>query len=335
MRFANPHYAFLFLAFIPLIALYIFREQRSQGAIRYSDTSLLKDIKKPITLYVRHGLLLLRLGGLALLIVALMRPQKGRSFSEITTEGVDIMMVLDVSGSMEALDFKPNNRLAVAKEKIKEFINLREQDRVGLVVFAGRSYTKCPLTLDYPLLEKFVDDIDFSSITTQGTAIGTAIATAANRLRESPSKTKIMILLTDGSNNSGEIAPVVAAQASAQLGIKIYTIGIGKKGMVDMPVYYQDPYSGKVTKKFQKMQSDLDEGTLEKVANITGGTFFRAQNSEELSRIYEMIDRLEKTELKTRQYTTWNEKFYGFLLWGALLILIDFILRHTRFRRIP
>ncbi len=336
MKFATPYAFWLLLFLIPMLVFYIIREKKGKGAVRFSDTSSLKGLPVPLTVRLRHLLPLFRFVGISLLVVALARPQKGTTFEEITSEGIDIMMVMDVSTSMKALDFKPKNRLAVAKERIKEFVDMRKQDRIGLVLFAGRSYTKCPLTLDYELLNSFVDSVDFGQIPDENaTAIGTAIATGANRLKESPTKSKIMIFLTDGSNNSGDISPEIAAKAAGTIGIKIYTIGIGRKGMVPVPVTQVNPYTGKKTQIVQNVESDLDETTLDRIASLTGGEFFRAQNSEELKHIYEVIDGLEKSEIKSKQYTRWNELFFPWLIVGFAFLLLEFVLRQTRFRRIP
>lgn len=334
MRFYSPQAFYLLILIVPIIAYYIYKEKTSKTAVRYSDISTLKSIKPSFAVFARHILIALRIAGFSLLIVALARPQIGTSFEEITTEGVDIMVVLDVSGSMEALDFKPDNRLEIAKKCLLEFINKRNHDRIGLVIFAGRAYTKCPLTLDYDLLRQFVNEISFDLLDDQGTAIGTAIATAANRLKESSGKSKVMILLTDGANNRGEISPVAAAKACSQLGIKIYTIGIGKRGEVPYPVKVQNPFTGKISTQIQMMPSDLDEETLKQISNVTDGKFFRAQNSAELSKIYEDIDILEKSTVESKLFTDWNEKFYPYLIWGFILLCFEFILRQTRFRRI-
>jgi Ca-activated chloride channel homolog len=252
----------------------------------------------------------------------------------VTTEGIDIMLILDVSQSMEALDFKPDNRLAVAKQTIQEFIKKRDNDRIGLTVFAAHAYTKCPLTLDHGVLGRFVSEIDFTDFSYQ-TAIGTAIATAANRLKGSPAKSKVMILATDGANNAGEIPPLTAANAAKELGIKIYTIGIGKKGKVPMPVQVQDPFTGQVFKQVQMMESDLDEQTLVNIADATGGKYFRATDAEKLKAIYDQIDKMEKTVIRTKVYASFDERFYPWLWAGFVLLLLEHLLRHTRFRRIP
>jgi len=335
MRFYSPQALYLLFLLIPIVAYYIWREKKNKSALRFSDISALKAIKPGIAVWARHILILLKVAGFSLLIIALARPQQGTSYEEITTEGVDIMFAMDISGSMAALDFKPDNRLEVAKRRMVDFIDRRNSDRIGLVIFAGRAYTKVPLTLDYDLLRQFVSEITLAEPEIDGTAIGTAIATAANRLKESPNKSRVMILLTDGANNRGEISPIAAARAAAALGIKIYVIGIGKPGQVPFPVRVQNPFTGRISTEIRMVESDLDEETGKQIADVTGGRFFRATNSEELQRIYEEIDAMEKSSIQSRVFTNWNEKFHPFLIWGFILLTFEFILARTRFRRIP
>jgi Ca-activated chloride channel family protein len=236
---------------------------------------------------------------------------------------------------MKSLDFQPKNRLFVAKETIKDFITKRRNDRIGLVVFAKRSYTKCPLTLDYNILTKFLDRTDFEDFG-DATAIGTAIATAANRIKDTPAKSKVVILLTDGGNNFGDIAPVAAAKAASELGIKIYTIGVGKEGDIPYPFEIMDPSTGRMLgTQVQMVRSDLDEQLLVDIAHATGGTFFRAQNAQKLRDIYATIDKMEKTEIKTKLYTSYSDRFFAWLVAGCIVLLIESILSQTRFRRIP
>jgi len=334
VRLKDPQFLLLLLVLVPMVWAYIRRERTSRPAVRFSDLSIAKKLPPSALIRWRHLVFGLRVAAICLLGVGLARPQLGRSDSEVTTEGVDIMLVLDVSQSMEAQDFKPDNRLTVAKRTISEFIKKRESDRLGLVVFAARAYTKCPLTLDHNVLDQFVNDIDFTGFSYQ-TAIGTAIATASNRLKGSPAKSRVMILATDGANNAGEIPPVTAANASKELGIRIYTIGIGRKGKVPMPVQMQDPFSGQIFKQVQMIESDLDEQTLVNIADATGGKFFRATDPEKLKAIYDQIDKMEKTVIKTKVYASFDEKFYPWLWAGFLLLLLELLLQHTRFRRIP
>jgi Ca-activated chloride channel homolog len=269
-----------------------------------------------------------------LLAIALARPQRGRSDSEVTTEGVDIMLILDVSESMQCLDFQPDNRLNVAKRTIQDFIKKRNNDRLGMVIFGSRAFTKCPLTLDHDVLNRLVSEVDFTDFSDR-TAIGTAIATAANRLRDSPAKSKVIILATDGGNNAGDIPPLSAAGATKELGMKIYTIGIGRSGKVPMPMKMQDPFTGQVFQQVQMIESDLDEQLLVNIADATGGKHFRATDAAKLKEIYDQIDKMEKTVIKTKVYASFDEKFYPWLIAGFILVLLEFLLAHTRFRRIP
>jgi Ca-activated chloride channel homolog len=335
MRLHNPEFLFLFVLWIPMLWVYLRREKQYRSAVRFSDLSVIKSIKPSSLTKFRHSLFVLRLIGVGLLIVALARPQMGRTEEEVTTEGVDIMLVLDASSTMSGLDFQPKNRLFVAKETIKEFIKKRPNDRMGLVAFSARAYTKCPLTLDHTVLTEFLDQVDLGQIE-DGTAIGTALATAAARIGQSPAKSRIIVLLTDGDNNRGEISPLAAAQAAGELGIKIYAIGVGREGQVPYPAQYMDPFTGKVVRSgVQMIQSTLNEQALMEIADATRGKFFRAQDAESLKEIYAIIDKMEKTEIKTKSYTTYSEKFFPWLLLGAMLLFLELVLAHTRFRRIP
>jgi Ca-activated chloride channel homolog len=334
MQLRNPLFLLLIVAWVPMLWLYIRREKK-RPAVRYSDLSLLKSLPKSRISALRHIPVALRLLGIGLLAIALARPQKGTSEEEVTTEGVDIVLVLDVSYSMKGLDFQPKNRLFVAKETIKEFIKKRHSDRIGLVVFAKRSFTKCPLTLDYNVLTQFVDGVDFEEFSDQ-TAIGVALATAGNRIKDSHAKSRVVVLLTDGANNAGEIAPLAAASALGELGIKTYTIGVGKEGDVPYPVDVVDRFSGKVMgTQIQMMRSELDEQLLADIAHVTGGKYFRAQNTENLKEIYATIDKMEKTQIKTKLYTSYADRFFPWVVAGVFLLLLETVLSHTWLRRIP
>lgn len=334
MQLKNPAFLLLMLLWVPLMWVYL-RRQRRRPAVRFSDLSIMAALPKSRLLALRHTGIVLRCIGIGLLAVALARPQKGTSEEEVTSEGVDIMLVLDVSYSMKALDFQPKNRIFVAKETIKDFIKKRHNDRIGLIIFGKRSFTKCPLTLDYHILTQLLDGVTFESFSDQ-TAIGTALATAGNRIKDSHSKSKVVILLTDGANNAGDIAPMAAANALEQLGIKVYTIGVGRDGEVPYPVDMVDRFTGKVVgTQIQMMKSDLDEQLLADIAQATGGKFFRAQNTEKLKEIYDTIDKLEKTEIKTKLYTSYADRFYPWLLWGCIILIAEYILSHTWLRRIP
>jgi Ca-activated chloride channel family protein len=334
MTFKNPDFFLLLVFIIPMVWLYILRERKRKVAVRFSDLSILK--KLPVSPYqkLRHVLIALRVAGFCFLVVALARPQKQQTEIEVTTEGVDIMLILDISESMRALDFRPDDRLAVAKRSIREFVQKREHDRIGLVLFGSRAFTRCPLTNDYGVLSQMIEDADFTDFSDR-TAIGTAIATAANRLKGSPAKSKVIILLTDGANNSGDIPPQTAAAAAGELGIRVYSIGVGKSGKVPFPVETVNPRTGQKTTRIQTMDSDLNEKELAEIAQLTGGRFFRAQNPEALREIYSEIDRMEKTEIKSVNYISFTEYFYPWLWIGFLIIMLETLLQNTVFRRIP
>lgn len=313
-----------------LMLWYYFKRYRSRSAtIKFSDIQIVSRANRSRRHLFRSLLPLMRVLALAFLLVAFARPRAGTEISEITSEGVDIMMVLDISSSMQAEDFKPHNRLYVAKEEIKKFITKRLNDRIGLVVFSRYSFTQCPLTVDYDVLLRFVDQVGFGLIE-DGTAIGMAIATGVNRLRETDSKSRIMILLTDGDNNAGEIDPVTASNLAGALGIRIYTIGAGKTGNAMMP--YQDPVFGK---RYVYQPTRIDEKTLQEIAERTGGRYFRARSGKELEQIYDEIDKLEKTEVTVSAHTQYTEMFEIFVYGGMLLLLLEIILANTYLRKLP
>jgi len=262
-------------------------------------------------------------------IIAFARPQSGMENREISAEGIDVMLALDVSGSMKAEDFKPLNRLHVAKEEIKKFIEKRVSDRIGLVVFSKSSFTQCPLTLDYGVLLNFLDQVKFGMIE-DGTAIGMALANSINRLRESVSKTRIIVLLTDGVNNAGQIDPLTAATMAKAMDVKIYTIGVGKPGNSMYPV--DDPIFGR---RYQYKPNEVDEETLKSIAQKTDGRYFRARSEKELEQIYAEIDKLEKTEIKINEYIQYKELFSTFVLLGLILLILEVLLSQTVFRKVP
>jgi len=281
------------LLIVMAMLIYHIRRKRFKSAtIKYSDIRIVKRAARTQRQRYRFLLTVLRIAAIILFVVAFARPRSGTEYQEVTSEGVDIMLLLDVSSSMQGEDFKPNNRLFVAKEEIKKFINKRLNDRIGLVVFARYAFTQCPLTTDYGVLLNFVDDVDFGLVE-DGTAIGMAIATAVNRLRQSESESKIIVLLTDGDNNAGEIDPITAANLAATFDIKIYTIGVGKPGNVMFP--YQDPIFGK---RYVYQPTRIDEASLMEIADKTDGKYYRARSGEELEKIYDLIDNLEKTEIE-------------------------------------
>ncbi|MBU1061120.1 MAG: VWA domain-containing protein [Candidatus Omnitrophica bacterium] len=329
MRFGSPIFLLL-LGIIPLLIWDYLRSLKSrQAGITFSDVSIVKNIRPGFRVKARHLPVILRGVAIFIFILAMARPQSGQELEEIITEGIDIVLTLDTSGSMKAEDFKPQNRLGAAKEVISQFIESRRNDRIGLVVFARYSFTQCPLTLDYGVLLDLLEEIDIGIIE-DGTAIGTAIANSVNRLRDSESKSKVIILLTDGINNAGKIDPVTAAKTAKALGIKIYTIGAGKPGGALYPV--QDPIFGK---RYVRMDTEIDEVLLENIAEETGGMYFRAKDEKGLKNIYETIGELEKTEIETKEYANYTELAGYFILPGFMIFLMEIILSNTLFRKLP
>ena len=328
-HFQNPEFLFGLLA-VPLLAWDHFRKtQRRQASIRFPSLAIVKKVPHSVAYRLRHLLLVLRLLAISLMCVALARPQFGESIEDVTTNGIDIMLTLDISGSMRTLDFKPQNRLFVAKKVIENFVTGRSHDRIGLVVFAGKSFTQCPLTLDYGILVQFLRQVNFGLVE-DGTAIGTGLMNACNRLRLSGAKSKIAILLTDGANTAGEVDPITAAKAAKALGIKVYTIGVGKEG--EQPIEIDDPMFGR---RIVSQKTDVDLPTLQAMADLTGGKAFRAQDAASLETIYEEIDKLEKTEIKTSSYYRYHELFRNLLLAALFFLLLEVGLANTRFMKIP
>lgn len=273
--------------------------------------------------------MMLRMAVIFIFILALARPQDSQKEEEIITEGIDIMLTLDISGSMKAEDFAPQNRLSAAKDVLREFIKSRKNDRMGLVVFSRYSFTQCPLTLDYGALLELLDKVDIGMIE-DGTAIGMAIANAVNRLRDSNVKSKIIILLTDGVNNAGKIDPLTAAKLAKSIGIKLYAIGAGKPGGAMYPV--EDPIFGK---RYVHIDTEIDEPLLRNIALETGGLYFRAKDKEGLMEIYKTIGELEKTKIETKEYANYTELAGIFMLPGFILFLLEIALANTLFRKIP
>ena len=331
MTFQSPEFLWL-LALVPLLALWRGRMGRT-AAIEYSSAELVHDVAKETRSNAGGWIISLRLLALALLIVALARPQFGRGTTEVEASGIDIVLAIDVSGSMEALDFQlngqPVSRLEVVKSAVSKFIEARPNDRIGLVVFAGRPYLVSPLTLDHPWLQQNLERVRIGLVE-DGTAIGSGIAASVNRLRDQTSKSKIVVLLTDGVNNAGKVAPETAADAARSMGIKVYTIGAGVKGQAPMPV--KDRFGNR---RYAMVQVDVDEETLKKVADTTDARFYRATDTDSLEHIYTEIDRLEKTRAKIKRFERYRELFAWFLVPGVLLLGGEFWARNTRYRRLP
>lgn len=329
IRFASPLFL-AGLAVLPLVGLvYWLTQRRSKGSVRLSDVTLVKGLRPTFWTRIRHAPIALRLAALALLVVAFARPQAGASQEEILTRGIDIVMTVDNSTSMAAEDLKPNNRLAVAKAAVAGFIQGRKNDRIGLVVFAGRSYTRCPLTTDYDILVELLSNVELAT-QDEGTAIGMGLATAINRLRDSDAKSRVIVLLTDGRNNRGEIDPSTAAALAQSLGIKVYTVGIGTRGEAPYPI--QDPFFGK---RYVYLRADIDDETLTEISKVTGGQYFRATDADALANILRQIDSMEKTDIKVRHYMRYTELFEWLLSAGALLLIGEVGLASTRLRRLP
>lgn len=329
-----PHFhtpeALWLLILIPVLGWDAWRrEAKRRASIRFPAAGALRTLPSGYVQKFRHLPLVLRLVSLALIIIALARPQAGERLEQTDSLGLDIALLLDVSTSMKAMDFQPRNRLHVAKQVLENFIAGRRHDRISLVVFAGRSYTQCPPTLDYDVLTSLLRQVDFGRVE-DGTAIGTGLMNAANRLRSDGAQGKVMILLTDGVNNSGEVSPVTAARAAAALGIKVYTIGVGKEG--EHPIEVDDPLYGR---QVVMMKTEIDEPMLREIAAVTGGKYYRAQNPKALEAIYREIDGLEKVEIKTSRYTRYSELFMPLALAALALLLLEIVLSQTRFRRTP
>ena len=297
IRFEDPWLLFFFII-IPLLLLYQWKGV-GKSRVRFSSLDTFKKLKRSTSLLMNYVLVLLRCLALVLLIIALARPQSGTKASEVLTEGIDIMLCLDTSGSMQALDFKwkneRHNRLEVVKKVVSDFITGRTNDRIGMVVFGEEAFTQCPLTLDYGVLLNFLDRVEIG-MAGDSTAIGSALATCVNRLKERKSKSKVIILLTDGRNNAGSLSPQTAAEIAQTFSIKVYTVGVGTEGEVPFLV---DTIFGK---KYMYQRVDLDEETLQEIATITGGSYFKATNTEALEEIYKKIDKLEKTKVEVKEY---------------------------------
>lgn len=330
MNIANPF--FLLLLVLPFIGFYLYTKKGKEmsAGVRFSQLGTVRKIFSSNLTRMRSLPIMLRLAVLILLILGLSRFQLGLKSKEISSQGTDIILCLDTSPSMKALDFKPKNRITVAKEVVREFIHGRKSDRIGMVVFAGKSVTACPLTSDYNSLLQFLDSINEGVTKTDGTAIGDALATSINRLKGSSAKSKIIILVTDGRSNIGMIDPLSSAKLAKSLGIKIYTIGVGKKGPAPYPV--EDPVFGT---RYVLLQEDLDEDTLSKIADLTSGIYERATDPESLSNIFRIIDKMEKTEFKTKIHVDYRE-LYPFFLWPALILFVlEIIISGTVLRKIP
>ncbi len=326
MTFANPGYLFLLLLLIPVIGWYIYELRKSDASVLVSDTRIMKAQPQSWRVWMLHVPFILRTAIIILLSVALARPQLTNRWSSESTEGIDIMMALDISGTMLAEDLRPN-RLEAAKQVASDFVIARPNDQIGLVVFAGESFTQCPLTTDHAVLVNLFKSVEYGMIE-DGTAIGLGLANAVNRMKDSPTKSKVVILLTDGSNNRGDIDPQTAAEIAKTFGIRVYTVGVGSYGQARVPV----PTPMGV--QYMTMDSEFDEGTLRRIADITGGQYFRATDNTTLKQIYEQIDQLEKTKMRVREYSKHTESFAPFLFAALVCLVLEIIVRYFVLRTI-
>jgi Ca-activated chloride channel family protein len=330
MEFANPGYFYLFILIPFVIVWYVWKYKKIYPALVVSASDGMKTSEKTFRQKILHLPFVLRLLVFALLIIVLARPQSSSSSRTVKTEGIDIVLSLDISTSMLAEDFKPN-RLEAAKKTALEFIDERINDRIGLVVFAGQSFTQCPITFDHSVLKNIFQSIKSADkmAIEDGTAIGMGLATAVDRLKDSKAKSKVIILLTDGVNNTGIVAPITAADIAKAFNIRVYTIGVGTKGMAPYPA--ATPFG----KQYMNMKVEIDEKVLKDIASITGGKFFRATGNKALKKIYKEIDKLEKTKIDESVFSRKSEEYYPFALAAAILFLLNIFLRFVYLRRIP
>jgi Ca-activated chloride channel family protein len=325
IEFAHPGFFWLLLIIPLMVAWYWYRSQKLYGTLGVSSIKGFSIAKKNKYRILRHYGIVLRSLAFIALIIAMARPQSSLSWENSETEGIDIIIAQDISGSMLSQDFSPN-RMEAGKNIATEFIANRPNDRIGLVVFSGESFTQCPLTIDHDVLINLLHDIKNGMID-DGTAIGEGLATAVNRLKDSEAKSKVVILLTDGVNNMGSIPPITAAEIAKQFNIRVYTVGLGTNGSAPYPVRAPDG-----TVQYQQVPVQIDEGTLTKISDITGGKYFRARNNDELEGIYKQIDKLEKVKIAVTQYHKKTERFMPFAIIALLLLLLEFLITNTFFK---
>lgn len=327
-QFANPQIFWLLAVLLPLLtAYYIYRTRQGGASVRLSSVEGL-ETRRSVTYYLRHVPFAFRLGALTLLVFALARPQSVETSSLNNTEGIDIVLALDISGSMLARDFQPD-RFQAAKELSSRFISNRPTDRIGLVVFAGEAFTQSPLTGDHTSLINLLQSVQMGFIE-DGTAIGNGLATAVNRLKESDAKSKVIVLLTDGVNNAGQIDPATAASIAKEFGIRVYTVGVGSEGYAPFPAY--DAWGNMV---FQQAKVEIDEVLMRKIASDTDGQYFRATDNSSLDQVYQEINRLEKSKVEIENTTRTREVYHIFLLWALGLIGLEMVARYFVFKQIP
>ena len=326
ITFANPQFFWLLLVLPLMVAWYVYLNKKSKPNVNISTTIAFKKISSWKD-YLYHSLFALRLLAVALIIIALARPQTHSENAQTKiTDGIDIVMAIDVSSSMLSQDLKPN-RFEALKKVASQFVKDRPNDRIGLVVYAGESYTKTPVTTDKGIILSSLAELTYGQVE-DGTAIGMGLATAVNRLKESKAKSRVIILLTDGVNNTGVIDPLIAAELAAEYGIKVYTVGIGTNGMALSP-YALNP-DGSIM--YRMLQVEIDESLMKKIAQITHGRYFRATNNQKLQQIYDEINKLETSKIEEFKYTEVDEKFRLLVIIATILLLLEFLLKHTVFR---
>ena len=327
ITFANREMLWL-LALIPfLIFIHFYFLRKRQPALTFSTLSGLEGYKPSFRQRFTHLPFVCRILSLGLIVVALARPQSSSGGQNVTTEGIDIVLSLDISPSMLAEDLKPN-RIDAAKKVASDFIDGRPNDRIGLVIFSGESFTQCPITSDHTVLKNLLKDIE-SGMLSDGTAIGEGLATSVNRIRTSKAKSKVIILLTDGMNNAGTISPQTAGDIAKTFNIRVYTVGVGTRGMAPYP--FQTPYGV----QYQSVPVDLDEASLKAISSETGGKYYRATRTSELKNIYSEIDKLEKTRIEITEFHHKSEEFYPLILLAILLLALERILQYTLLRKLP
>lgn len=327
LEFASPWVLGLLVLPLAFIAWALARDKKLYPSLKLPILEGVRAHSRPIRGFVKKYLFVLRAVGMTFLVIALARPQTSFSEEEVSTEGIDVIVSLDVSSSMLAADFKPN-RLQAAKEKALSFIEGRPNDRMGLVVFAGESFTQCPLTIDHVVVRKMLAEVK-NGLIEDGTAIGMGLATSVIRLKDSEATSKVVILLTDGVNNAGFVDPLTAVEAAIEHNVRVYTIGVGKQGLAPFPVQTMAGV------QYRNMEVEIDEELLKQIAQQTGGKYFRAVNNEALELVYEEIDRLEKSKIEVSRFTRKTEEFHLFLLIGGFLFLLELLLRYTLVRSIP
>lgn len=330
MNLAHPSYLWLFLLFIPLIAWYVWSQRKANPSMRMSSISSFKGLSTSWKVYVKHFSFVLKLAALSCLIIILCRPQTYDKWSMSDTEGTDIVMAIDISASMLSRDLQPD-RLEAAKKVASDFVAKRESDNIGLVIFAGEGFTLLPMTTHQATLLNTIHEISINMLDADGTAIGDGIATAINRIKDGKAKSKSIILLTDGTNNSGVVAPLTAAEIAQKEGIRIYTIGLGTRGTAETP--YAQGFGGELL--YKPMPVTIDEESLKKVAQMTGGKYFRATDNDVLTSIFNEIDKLEKTKIDVKNFTNTQDNYMPWAWALLLLVLLNLTISYTVLRRIP